>query len=158
MRTSLFSILGPLEGLRFLDLFSGSGLVGLEAASRGAGPIDLVELDMKKKTVIQRNLSWAEEPIRLHMSDVRQFLRKAEETWDIIYLDPPFPLLAKQSLLETIDQRQLLVPQGSLILHYPGEETLPAQIGALRQYDHRTYGRSHLVFFTRDLPDLGDKG
>ena len=53
MRESLFSILGDLSGRSFLDLFSGSGLVGLEAASRGADPVDLVEKDPGKKTGYQ---------------------------------------------------------------------------------------------------------
>jgi 16S rRNA (guanine966-N2)-methyltransferase len=48
MRESLFSILGSLEGMSFLDMFSGSGVVGLEAASRGAKPVHVVEKDFKK--------------------------------------------------------------------------------------------------------------
>ena len=52
MRESLFSILGPLDGTSFLDLFSGSGCVAIEAASRGASPIHLVEGDRGKKETI----------------------------------------------------------------------------------------------------------
>ena len=148
MRTSLFSILGPLDGLSFLDLFSGSGLVAIEAASRGASELDLVEKDFGKKATILRNLSWVEQKARLHMADVRIFLKRTEQRWDLIYADPPFPMEKKLEILELIDQRRLLSPGGSLLMHYPGEETYPEQVGALKRYDFRTYGRSHVVFYT----------
>ena len=61
MRESLFAILGDLSGLSFLDLFSGSGVVAIEAASRGAEPIVLVEMDRGKKATIEKNLSIIEE-------------------------------------------------------------------------------------------------
>jgi 16S rRNA (guanine(966)-N(2))-methyltransferase RsmD len=152
MRTSLFSILGPLDGLSFLDLFSGSGLVGLEAASRGATPVDLVEKDFGKKAVIQRNLSWVEEPVKLHLADVTAFLKRATRRWDVIYADPPFPMEGKLDVLRQVDARSLLEPGGSLLMHYPGEEALPDTVGALVRYDHREYGRSHVVFYTLPLP------
>ena len=63
MRESLFAILGDLSGLSFLDLFSGSGVVAIEAASRGAEPIVLVEMDRGKKETIEKNLSFVEEEI-----------------------------------------------------------------------------------------------
>ena len=61
MRESLFSILGDLTGCSFLDLFSGSGCVAIEAASRGASQIHLVEMDRGKKATIEKNLSFVEE-------------------------------------------------------------------------------------------------
>lgn len=158
MRTSLFSILGPLDGLSFLDLFSGSGLVGLEAASRGASPVDLVEKDFGKKAVIQRNLAWVEEPVTLHLADVKAFLKRAARRWDVIYADPPFPMEGKLEVLQSVAERSLLEPGGSLLLHYPGEETFPETVGELVRYDHREYGRSHVVFYTRPLPQAGTQG
>jgi 16S rRNA (guanine966-N2)-methyltransferase len=149
MRTSLFSILGPLDGLSFLDLFSGSGLVGLEAASRGASPVDLVEKDFGKKAVIQRNLAWVDgEVVRLHLADVKAFLKRASKPYDVVYADPPFPMEGKLEVLQLVADRQLLVPGGSLLMHYPEEESLPDAVGPLVRYDHREYGRSHVVFYT----------
>jgi len=153
MRTSLFSILGPLDGLSFLDLFSGSGLVGLEAASRGAGPVDLVEKDFGKKAVIQRNLAWVEEDVKLHLADVKAFLKRATRRWDVIYADPPFPMEGKLEVLRLVADRNLLEPRGSLLMHYPDEETFPETVGPLVRYDHREYGRSQVVFYTRPLSE-----
>ena len=61
MRESMFSILGDLQGRNFLDLFSGSGLVAIEAASRGAEPVVLVEKDFRKAAVIRKNLEIIDE-------------------------------------------------------------------------------------------------
>jgi len=149
MRVSLFSILGPIDGLSFLDLFSGSGLVGIEAASRGAGPVDLVENDFGKKKVISRNLEWVDEPIKLHLADVRMFLKRASRVWDIVYADPPFPMAGKVEVLETVAQKQLLAENGRLIMHHPAEDPLPESVGGLVRYDSREYGRSHLAFYAR---------
>ena len=149
MRTSLFSILGPLDGLSFLDLFSGSGLVGLEAASRGAQPVDLVEKDFGKKAVILRNLAWCEEPIRLHLVDVKAFLKRGGKPWDVVYADPPFPMGGKLDILQQVADLGLLTREGRLLMHYPGEDSFPDAIGPLEQYDHREYGRSHVVFYRR---------
>jgi 16S rRNA (guanine(966)-N(2))-methyltransferase RsmD len=155
MRTSLFSILGPLDGFSFLDLFSGSALVGIEAASRGCSLVDLVEKDFGKKAVIQRNLSWVDEPVRLHLTDVKSFLKRATGPWDVIYADPPFPMAGKVEVLRLIAERALLARGGSLLMHYPAEETLPESIGELIRYDHREYGRSQVVFYTLPRQDGG---
>jgi 16S rRNA (guanine(966)-N(2))-methyltransferase RsmD len=70
MRESLFSILYDIEDLSFLDLFSGSGLVGIEAASRKSTPVHLVELDRNKKSTIEKNISFVESDIKLFITDV----------------------------------------------------------------------------------------
>lgn len=148
MRVSLFSILGPIDGLSFLDLFSGSGLVGIEAASRGAAPVDLVEKDFGKKKVIARNLEWVEEPIKLHLADVRAFLGRADRVWDRIYADPPFPMAGKIEVIEAVAAHRLLADDGRLVMHHPAEDPLPETVAGLVRYDRREYGRSHLAFYT----------
>lgn len=150
MRESMFSILGNIENLSFLDLFCGSGCIGLEAASRGANPIDLVEKDFKKKTVIKENLSMAEEEMHLYLMPVERFLKSATKQYDIIHLDPPFPLKNKERFLQGVDEFEVLKPNGVCMIHYPAEEQLPEELGSLKRYDLRKYGRSELAFYSRD--------
>jgi len=150
MRESMFSILGDIENASFLDLFCGSGCIGLEAASRGATPIDLVEKDFKKKKVIRENLSMAEEEMNLFLMPVERYLKNAGKEYDIIHLDPPFPLKNKERFLQGVDENHLLKSEGICMIHYPAEEKLPETIGNLRRYDLRKYGRSELAFYTRD--------
>ncbi len=147
MRESLFSILGDLSGLSFLDCFSGSGLVGIEAASRGAEPVCFVEMDRGKRRVIQENLAWVEEDHQLFMMPVQKYFKLQKRQFDIVYLDPPFPMKEKQKVIELADKMEAVAPNGLLILHYPKEDSFSTVIGNLKRVDFRKYGRSELLFY-----------
>jgi 16S rRNA (guanine(966)-N(2))-methyltransferase RsmD len=157
MRESLFSILGNLEGKSWLDLFTGSGCVGIEAASRGASPVHLVEKDRGKKATIQANISMVESEIKLFMADVHRFIPTAKCQYDIVYADPPFPMHGKVGLAESVDKQHLLTENGLFIIHYPSEEKgqWPQRIGNLVCYDQRKYGRSTLRFY-RNTKETGE--
>jgi 16S rRNA (guanine966-N2)-methyltransferase len=146
MRESLFSILGNLDGVRFLDLFAGSGIVGLEAASRGAVYVVAVERDRRKREVTERNLEIAGGIANLTMASVEGFLKNCNEHFDVVYLDPPFRMPGKETLLQRVSNSGC-VRQGTIVLlHHPGDE-LAEVIGRLERYDRRRYGGSILDFF-----------
>ncbi len=147
MRESLFSILGPMEGFSFLDLFSGSGLVGIEAASRGCFPVHLVEMDGKKRKTINNNMSMVETDIRLYLMSVQKFCHLAPQSYDVVYADPPFPMKGKDTLSNLVIQSELVKADGLYIIHYPREDTLPDTLGRFSCYDDRKYGRSLLRFY-----------
>lgn len=149
MRESLFSILGDLSGESFLDLFSGSGCVAIEAASRGASPIHLVEMDRGKKATIERNLSFVEEEKKLYMMDVNRYILSSLYKYDIVYADPPFNMEGKVELLKKVAERKLIKQGGLFIIHYPEEEKKlwPEEIEGFTFKDERKYGRSMLRFY-----------
>ncbi len=149
MRESMFSIIRDLEGKAFLDLFSGSGLVGIEAASRGAQPVHLVEMDRQKRETILKNISFVETPVKLFMSNVFRFIPTAKISYSIIYADPPFPMKGKVGIAEAVVKADILAPEGLFIVHYPREESKqwPETIGNLSFIDERSYGRSLLRFY-----------
>ncbi len=148
MRTSLFSILGSLEGYRCVDMFSGSGLVGIEMASRGASYVALVESDRKKFKTLAQNISFVEEEMKIFAMPVQQFLKRYRgEAFDLIYADPPFPLEGKEALIDSISKSGLLAPHGLCIIHYPKEERWKKDVGNFVLVDQREYGRSVLKFF-----------
>ncbi len=155
MRESMFGILasasgGSLEGCSFLDLFSGSGIVALEAASRGANPVVLVEKDTQKGKVMRENMSIAsDQKLTLYLMSVEQFMARSKDKFDFIHLDPPFPLEGKTTLLEQLDKADLLTEGGTITIHYPREDRLGETIAGLERYDLRTYGRSYLGFYRR---------
>lgn len=151
MRESMFSILGNLEDLSFLDLFAGSGVVALEALSRGSSRAVLVEKDGGKRRTILENLKIAEgADVRLILKSVEQVLKPGMERFDVVHLDPPFPMKNKDRLLLLADKASQPSEGGTLMIHYPKEDNLPELSGNLRLYDKRIYGRSHLAFYTRD--------
>lgn len=159
MRESMFSIIRDLQDKAFLDLFSGSGLVGMEAASRGARPVHLVEMDRKKRPTIERNISIIESPIQLFMANVFRFIPTAKIVYDIVYADPPFPMNGKLKIAQAVDAAGILAPGGLFIIHYPREESKqwPEKIGSLTFIDERSYGRSLLRFYLHTGEGEGEK-
>ncbi len=146
-RESLFSILGNLEGESFLDLFAGSGIVGIEAASRGASPVLLIEKDRGKKHVIIENLKIVTSDISLWIMDVRRYIDTAKTKWDIIYADPPFPFTGRKDILLQIDKKNILKENGIIILHHPSSDKWDKTVGNFKCFDIRKYGGSVLSFF-----------
>ena len=146
-RESLFAILGNLEGLSFLDLFAGSGVVGIEAASRGASPVLLIEKDRGKKRIILENLTIVKTDISLRMMDVRRYIDTAKPKWDIIYADPPFPFTGRKEIILQIDKRNILTEGGIIIMHHPSSDKWEDTVGGFECYDVRKFGGSILRFF-----------
>lgn len=99
VRESLFAALesaGAVEDARVLDLYAGSGALGLEAASRGAASVDLVERAAPAAAIAQRNADRVAKAvpvgIRVHRSAVNAFLARVEGPYDLVFLDPPYDL------------------------------------------------------------------
>ena len=154
MRESMFAILGDIRGCSFLDLYCGSGSVGIEAASRGADPVVFVEKDRGKRAVLERNLSFVRESIQLFMLPVEHFLRRTKDHYDLVFLDPPFRQRGKLEVLQLIAERSIVAPGGILLIHLSKEELkqFPEALVAgekpqLRQHDSRVYGGSLLLFY-----------
>jgi 16S rRNA (guanine966-N2)-methyltransferase len=100
LRETLFNVLAPrIEGARFLDLFAGSGAVGLEALSRGAARVEFVERAPAALAVLKKNLArlGLTEGFRIHGAGVGAMLRKmkAETAFDVVFLDPPYDAAAE---------------------------------------------------------------
>lgn len=149
MRESLFSILGPLSGCSFLDLFSGSGIIAIEAASRGATDVTCVERDRAKRGLLIANVSIAPMRIECHCVPVERYILRCDRSYSVVFCDPPFPYAHKPELIRTIAERDLLEPGGRLLIHYPKEEAMPTEHGSLHVTDERAYGRSIVRFYTR---------
>lgn len=149
MRESLFGILGDLSGKSFLDMFSGSGICALEASSRGADPVFLVEKDPLKVKTVFDNVSMAPNRIECKFMAVELFLKRTKESFDIIYFDPPFPYKFHTSLIEMTGNLQVLKSGGMAIMHRPKEREMPEKIGVMRRSDQRTYGRSIIDFYIK---------
>lgn len=151
MRESVFAILGDLNGKSFLDLFSGSGTIAIEAVSRGAERVVLCEKDKIKVNTVFENVSMTEEEmdkkIECHFMAVELFLKRCHEKFDVIFFDPPFPYKFHEDLLNIVSKNQLLTENGVTLIHYPAEKKMKDKIGNLIKTDHRIYGRSIVDFY-----------
>ncbi|HUX22515.1 MAG TPA: 16S rRNA (guanine(966)-N(2))-methyltransferase RsmD [Spirochaetia bacterium] len=153
MRESLFSILGDLAGASFLDLFSGSGIIGIEAASRRASPVVLVEGDAGKRRTILANIAFVDSEIDLRIMPAERYLAAARRRFDYVFLDPPFRYPRKVLLIEQVEQRKVLAQGGTLLIHHPRGDDLPERIGGLSRSDVRVYGGSIVDFFRWEVSD-----
>ena len=152
MRESVFSIIGDLTGKSWLDLFSGSGTIALEAASRGANPIELCEKDKIKVGTLLNNVKISEQEcgvkIKCHFMPVEYFIKRCKTSFDFIFFDPPFPYKFHEQLVLQAAQNGMLNPGGTILVHRPEEHAMPDTIGRLVRTDQRIYGRSIVDFYT----------
>ncbi len=153
VKQTLFDILAPrLPGCRFLDLFAGGGTVGLEAASRGAASVVLVEADRYAATLIRRNaetlgLAGA---VDVRASDCRAALRvlaSAKARFDIVYLDPPYDSPLYEPVLDDLGRLGLLAPSGLAVAEHFHKRALPETIGTLVRDRSRRVGDHGLAFY-----------
>lgn len=146
MRESVFAKLGDLTGGSFLDIFSGSGIIALEAASRGASYIEAVENDpLKRKTLLQ-NALLSPTRIQCRFMPAELYTRRAKRSFDIIFCDPPFPYGFKWELLRAIADSSLVKNGTKLLIHRPRED-FPQNVNQLVLEESKEYGRSVVDFF-----------
>lgn len=153
VRESLFSILGArLFEAKVLDLFAGSGIVGMEALSRGAALVEAVEKSPAHARLIEKSMAKFASLEKQHhtvVSDVGHYLKQnsANASYDLIYLDPPYTdaALGLACVAQIFDQRWLS-PSGWVILEHPPKLALSAIAGATHLQTRR-YGESALSFW-----------
>ena len=141
-----------LAGLAFADLYAGSGAVGLEAASRGAGPVLLVEGNKRTALVAERNTADLRLPARVRAGRVEQLVAQpAPQPFDVVFLDPPYELASSAvgDVLAALAAQGWLVPDALLVVERSKrspELGWPAGTGDTWS---RTYGETVLHFGTR---------
>ena len=151
MRESVFAILGDLAGKSWLDLFSGSGTIAIEAVSRGAVRVELCEKDRLKIKTVLDNVSITEKEmgvkIKCRFMAVELFVKRCKEQYDYIFFDPPFPYKFHEQLIAEAAKKNLLLPGGVIMVHRPEEHFMPGRIENLVRFDQRVYGRSIVDFY-----------
>ena len=147
MRESVFACLGDIHGLSFLDIFTGSGIIALEAASRGAAVVEAVEQDKLKKKILLENVSISPCRINCRFMPAELYVKRAKSSFDIVFLDPPFPYLYKWELVANIASSVLVKNKSGILIHRPRNDYLKTEIQYLEKYDTREYGRSVVDFF-----------
>ena len=151
--SALQSMLGPLEGLRFLDLYAGSGAVGLESLSRGAAAAALVEQDRRTAALVRGNVDTLGfgEVADVVCSAVGRFLAEAAPTaYDVVFLDPPYGLSRQEveSDLGLLVGRGWLTDDAVVVVERSARDAALAWPGGLAETRVRRYGETALVFGT----------
>jgi len=154
VKAAIFSSLGEaIIGARVLDLFAGSGALGIEALSRGAASAVFIENDRQSAEAIEKNLVKTNLQGRVRDQDVFDFLRQraSTEKFQIIFADPPYETTKRESsaekLLNNETLRQLLEPGGIFVLEKSPTDILP-QTNLWRVLRQKTYGATEVLFLS----------
>ena len=154
VKEALFDILQVrIEGRRFLDLFAGSGQIGLEALSRGAGEAVLVDASRASQQVIEKNLRalGLEGRARLAPMDFRAFLHSGPGSFDIAFLDPPYRTGLLQEALPAVARH--MNPGSIIVCEHPREEQMPEAAEGFALYRQYRYGKIMLTSYCRPVEE-----
>jgi 16S rRNA (guanine(966)-N(2))-methyltransferase RsmD len=163
-KAALFSIIGPdVADARFLDLFAGTGQVGIEALSRGAAAATFVEKGSAALRTIHANLALTglEAGTKVVSADVFQYLLGVPEPFDYIYIAPPqYRGLWRQALQMVDLHPEWLNEDGWVIVQIHPVEYESVELRTFELFDQREYGSVMLCFYQRRLDDddSGDVG
>ena len=153
IKETLFNMIsGQIAGTRFLDLFSGTGQIGIEALSRGAEEAVFVENDRRSIRCIEANLQKTRfvdqaEIIGRDMTAALGILQR-QEPFDIIFLDPPYRMEGQEALLQQLGKRHILARHGLLILEADKDRTVDGQaVLPLVCTREKRYGTNQHLFF-----------
>jgi len=157
MKESVFSALGDVSGLKVLDLYAGSGSLGLEALSRGAKKASFVEKERDAIVKLEENIKttgfgrktevmWADVPTTIN--------RHADSRMDLIFVDPPYTVAVPgvRSDLEAIVLGGWLSDEGRIVVHRPHKEAKLNPLG-LNLVWEREYGQARLLIFSHEDED-----
>jgi len=153
VKEALFNILGGLvPGCTFLDLFAGTGSIGIEALSRGAAGAVFVEKFKENIGVIKENLTvtgMAGKARVLHqdVADALILLGMEGAKFDLIYLDPPYLEDHRISTLAGIARYGLLKPGGVAVVESGKKDSLPSEVEGLKMFRQEKYGDTMLSFY-----------
>ena len=140
VKEAVFSIIQfNIEGRRFLDLFAGSGQMGIEALSRGAVRAVFIDSSRESVEIVKRNLSSVklDECARVFRADSISYLKSCRETFDLVFIDPPYSTGLLQQALDNIER--VMSKGGIVICESPVTEELPEELTEfvkLREYRH----------------------
>ena len=154
VKESIFNIIqNDIQGSSFLDLFSGSGAIGLEAVSRGARKAILCDKSKEAISIINKNIEKTHlaEQIEIYNVDFEECLKRIKEHIDIIYIDPPYQTDYIQKSLKILENSEIVTDETKIILETDNEQRILQEIKELKFeiIDKRKYGIAHIIFLQK---------
>lgn len=152
-KEAIFSMLyQEVEGAVVLDLFGGSGSLGIEALSNGAEFVTFVERDNKAYRMIEDNLKKLKGASNYEVlkSDYQAFLERTNKQYDLIFLDPPFKLEIMNDLLKTLIDKEIISEKGIIVCEVPIKQPVLDQYQDYYLYKDKKYGQSAVKMYRRN--------
>ncbi len=153
IKTSVFDILRPeLEGALFLDLFAGSGAVGIEALSQGAERVVFLDLAPKAVETIQKNLEHCKllDQAEVRRIDAFQYLKKTRSEFDLIYIAPPqYKGLWEEAMRSIAERPSLVRDNGLLVVQIDPKEYVELDLSDFKLSREKTHGNTQILFYRK---------
>lgn len=153
VRETIFNVLGQrCDGLSVLDLFAGTGALGLEAVSRGAIEAVLVDRGLEALELCRQNVATLEfedrvEIIRSSALEAIAALGRKKRVFELVFSDPPYALTAGLSVLEALGQAKIVSAGGVAVIEHGKNEQLPERVGDFVRIDKRDFGTAIVTMF-----------
>jgi len=161
VRGAIFSILtsrvGSFNQLKILDIFAGTGAMGLEALSRGAASVIFIDKGQQAQKLIERNCQRCKlghTPQIINDSAPTALTKLQGQQFDVIFMDPPYNKDLIPEIIQLIEQYKLLADNGIICAEEDKKAIVPTQLGTIIQADQRQYGNTAIYLFTKAT--LGD--
>ena len=150
VKESVFNIIQfDIEGRRVLDLFAGTGQLGIECLSRGAAEAVFIDENTAAVKIVKENLKTCGFTAAVLQQDALSYLRHCGK-FDLIFVDPPYDSRLYESVLETINSVDILSDGGIILCESRREKTLPDMHAPYRKKKEYNYGRVKLTVYIKD--------
>ncbi|WP_426751860.1 16S rRNA (guanine(966)-N(2))-methyltransferase RsmD [Myxococcus sp. Y35] len=153
VRETLFNVLGQfLDGQRVLDLYAGTGALGLEAVSRGAGQAVLVDQDREALALCRQNaasvgLAGQVEILAAPVTRALETLKRRGERFELVFADPPYAARVVEAVLDGLVAAGLLAPSAMVVVEHDKREAAPESHAGLNLEDQRRFGDTLVSFY-----------
>lgn len=150
VKGAIFNILYDVRGQKVLDLFAGTGSVGIEALSRGAESCVFVDSSPEALKIIRENLKRTgfEKQAQVVKLELPAGLRQLKTSFDLIFVDPPYDRNLVNPTLKVVVEENQLAPDGIVIVEHSPREVISPDVG-LTLSDQRRYGQTFISFLTQ---------
>jgi 16S rRNA (guanine(966)-N(2))-methyltransferase RsmD len=148
VKQAIFNILGDVEGLQVLDLFAGTGSIGIEALSRGAHFAVFADSEPEALRLIRENLKRTDFEKQARILKLRLPFRRFTDPpfpFDLIFVDPPYDRNLVNPTLRAIAREKILAPRGTVVVEHSPREPIEEDVG-LAIIDRRKYGQTLISF------------
>ncbi len=152
-------MLEPWEGLRVVDLYAGSGALGIEGLSRGAQHVDFAESSRAALIALEQNLEALELRARatvwrLELPSGMKRLKQVLEAADVVLLDPPYGGSQARRALEALERSAVLRAECRVVLEHHAKDDVPSATEELERADARRYGETQITFYGPREPNV----
>ncbi|KRE83230.1 16S rRNA (guanine(966)-N(2))-methyltransferase RsmD [Paenibacillus sp. Soil766] len=161
VKEAIFSMIGPyFDGGQVLDLFAGTGGLGIEALSRGMDKAVFIDIEKKSIDTIGLNVEAAKvkDQVEIYRTDAARALKvlaKRAEKFQLVFLDPPYRMKGIAELMTTMEEQAIVEQDATIVVEHDAKDVLLETIGGFKQLRRADYGDTAVTIFKRDNASIG---